>query len=231
MKRLVHVLPRGEAVLPLLLIALLVLMFVAWPLAEIGVIERPLVGMLLVIVFLCALLTLGGSGRFAVPTIVLGLLLFALQMIATTAPSLLLSVAAEGVACLFLLLLCTVLLIGVFAPGRISVNRIIGGVVVYLLIAVLFSLLFDIVERFTPHAVNVGSASAAPAAAPGGARFFYLSVITLSSVGFGDVAPVHPIARSLVMVEALLGQIYTTVLLARLVSLETVQRDRGPPRQ
>ena len=34
MKRLVHVLPRGEAVLPLLLIALLVLMFVAWPLAE-----------------------------------------------------------------------------------------------------------------------------------------------------------------------------------------------------
>jgi hypothetical protein len=56
-------------------------------------------------------------------------------------------------------------------------------------------------------------------------------VITLSSVGFGDVAPLHPIARSLVMVEALLGQIYTTVLLARLVSLETVQRDRGPPRQ
>ena len=41
MKRLVHVVPRGEAVLPLLLIALLVLMFVAWPLAEIGVIERP----------------------------------------------------------------------------------------------------------------------------------------------------------------------------------------------
>ena len=124
-----------------------------------------------------------------------------------------------------------VLLIGVFAPGRISVNRIIGGVVVYLLIAVLFSLLFDIVERFTPHAFNVGSASAVPAAAPGGACFFYRSLITLSSVGFGDVAPVHPIARSLVMVEALLGQIYTTVLLARLVSLETVQRDRGPPRQ
>ena len=56
-------------------------------------------------------------------------------------------------------------------------------------------------------------------------------MITVSSVGFGDVAPLHPIARSLVMVEALLGQIYTTVLLARLVSLETVQRDSGPPRQ
>ena len=59
---------------------------------------------------------------------------------------------------------------------------------------------------------------------PAGARFFYLSVITLTSVGFGDMAPVHPVARSLVMLEGVLGQIYTTVLLARLVSLEIAQR-------
>jgi hypothetical protein len=39
-----------------------------------------------------------------------------------------------------------------------------------------------------------------------------------------DITPVHPFARSLVMVEALLGQLYTTVLLARLVSLEVAYR-------
>jgi len=70
MKRLVHVLPRGEAVLPLLLIALLVLMFVAWPLAEIGVIERPLVGMLLVIVFLCALMYSRWSTKWSLVTMI-----------------------------------------------------------------------------------------------------------------------------------------------------------------
>jgi hypothetical protein len=59
-----------------------------------------------------------------------------------------------------------------------------------------------------------------------GARFFYLSVISLTSVGFGDMAPVHPLARSLVMLEAIVGQIYTTVVLAWMVSL-AVRADRG----
>jgi Ion channel len=58
-----------------------------------------------------------------------------------------------------------------------------------------------------------------------GARFFYLSVISLTSVGFGDMAPLHPFARSLVMLEAIVGQIYTTVILAWMVSL-AVRSDR-----
>ena len=87
---------------------------------------------------------------------------------------------------------------------------------VYLLIALLFSLLFDAVERLAPNAFTPGTDQQGPA--PAGARFFYLSVITLTSVGFGDMAPVHPVARSLVMVEAVIGQIYTTVLLAWLAS-------------
>jgi hypothetical protein len=63
-----------------------------------------------------------------------------------------------------------------------------------------------------------------------GWRFFYLSMITLSSLGLSDITPVHPFARSLVMLEALLGQLYTTVLLlARLVSLELADRIRNAP--
>jgi hypothetical protein len=138
--------------------------------------------------------TLGGSGRLAVPTILLGLLLFALHGVFAVAPSAILTFFAEDVACAFPLLLCTVLLIGVCGPGRISVHRIGGAVVVYLLIGLFFSLLFDIVERLAPHGFSVGSEPAEPA--PLGARFFYLSIITLTSVGFGDMAPVHPIARA-----------------------------------
>ena len=90
-------------------------------------------------------MTLGGSGRLAVPTILLGLLLFALHGVFAVAPSAILTFFAEDVACAFPLLLCTVLLIGVCGPGRISVHRIGGAVVVYLLIGLFFSLLFDIV--------------------------------------------------------------------------------------
>jgi hypothetical protein len=178
--------------------------------------------MLLVVVVLCWLLTLGRTGGLAAPTILLGVILFALQVIDLEIPSSALALASEGAAGLFLVLLCTVLLIGLFGPGRITVNRIIGAVVVYLLIGLLFSLLLDLVERFSPGAFNVGTERPGPA--PAGARFFYLSIITLTTVGFGD--PIHPFARSLVMIEAVMGQIYTTVLLAWLVSLEIAYRIR-----
>jgi hypothetical protein len=56
------------------------------------------------------------------------------------------------------------------------------------------------------------------------ASFLYFSVVTLTTVGFGDIAAVHPVARSLVMVEALLGQLYPAILLARLVTLQMETR-------
>jgi hypothetical protein len=44
--------------------------------------------------------------------------------------------------------------------------------------------------------------------------------VTLTSTGFGDVTPVHPIARTLTNVEAIIGQLFPATLLARLISLE-----------
>ena len=99
----------------------------------------------------------------------------------------------------------------------------------YLLVPLIFALLFDVVERLAPQAFNMGPAQ--PERAPAGARFFYLSVITFTSVGFGDMAPLHPVARALVMFEAILGQLYTTLLLARLVSLEIAHRQDSATRR
>jgi hypothetical protein len=48
--------------------------------------------------------------------------------------------------------------------------------------------------------------------------------VTLTTVGFGDITAVAPTARSLVMAEALIGQLYPAILLARLVSLEIETR-------
>jgi hypothetical protein len=48
--------------------------------------------------------------------------------------------------------------------------------------------------------------------------------VTLTTVGFGDIAAVHPVARSLVMVEALIGTLYPAILLARLVTLQIETR-------
>ena len=48
----------------------------------------------------------------------------------------------------------------------------------------------------------------------------YLSFVTFTSTGYGDIVPVHPLARSLCNLEAVIGQLYPAILIGRLVTLE-----------
>ena len=65
-----------------------------------------------------------------------------------------------------------------------------------------------------------GSSSFNNISGPDLKTFLYFSFTTLTTVGYGDISPVHPIARSLANFEALLGQLYPAILIARLVSME-----------
>jgi hypothetical protein len=105
----------------------------------------------------------------------------------------------------------------VFAPGRITYHRIVGAVALYLLIAVVFAGLFGILGILVPHAFSGLELTDSPALA---SNVIYFSFVTLTSVGYGDIVPVHPVVRSLCNVEAIIGQLYPATLLARLVSLQ-----------
>ena len=52
----------------------------------------------------------------------------------------------------------------------------------------------------------------------------YFSFVTLTSVGYGDIVPLHPVVRGIANVEAIIGQLYPATLLARLVTLELEHR-------
>jgi hypothetical protein len=54
----------------------------------------------------------------------------------------------------------------------------------------------------------------------------YFSFTTLTTTGFGDITPMHPFARSLTNLEAVIGQLYPATILARLVTLELEHRRR-----
>jgi hypothetical protein len=55
-------------------------------------------------------------------------------------------------------------------------------------------------------------------------NLIYFSFVTLTITGYGDIAPVHAYARSLASIEAIIGQLYPAILLARLVTLELEDR-------
>ena len=135
----------------------------------------------------------------------------------------------------------TLLLIGLFAAAiivvlasvldraRVSMEKIFGGIAVYLLMGSLWGFLYILVVLFQPDAFH-GVTLITPSGPNGAfswydlelAEFTYFSYVTLSTLGYGDVTPSSVPAQMLVWTEALAGQVYLAVLIARLVSLQIV---------
>ena len=112
----------------------------------------------------------------------------------------------------------------VYAPGRITVRRLQGAVVVYLNIALIFASAFSLVWELRPAAfANLTASAGGPAELD---TMMYFSLTTLTTTGYGDIVPVDPFARSLANLEAVLGQFYLAITVARLVTLELEGRRR-----
>jgi voltage-gated potassium channel Kch len=126
---------------------------------------------------------------------------------------------------LFLASLILIVFRQVSQEGPVSAHRVRGAIALYLLIAMLFAFLYGLAEELAPGAFNLPGSLAGGMAR--GETFYYFSVVTLTTVGFGDITAVHPFVRSLVMLEALIGQLYPAILIARLVTLELETRRTG----
>jgi hypothetical protein len=111
--------------------------------------------------------------------------------------------------------LAYVVLAQVLRAGPVTKHRIMGAIAVYLLFGLAWGEAYLAVECWTP-----GSFSAAASAALIPQSWMYYSFVTLTTVGYGDITPVSSLARSLAVLEALTGQLYPAILLARLVALE-----------
>jgi hypothetical protein len=119
-----------------------------------------------------------------------------------------------GTSLLSLVLFLFVLLGQTLRDGPVTFHRIQGAVAAYLLLGVIWAHAFALVEALRP-----GAFSGPVNPADGPRSFFYFSFVTLTTVGYGDILPVHPTARSLAVLEAVVGPLYLAILIARLVSL------------
>ena len=115
------------------------------------------------------------------------------------------------------LVISVVLLSQVFRAGKVTHMRIQGAIAVYLLLGTVWSHAYHITEILHP-----GSFTFPPGEMLAASDWSYFSFVTLTTVGYGDITPVHPIARVLAVGEALSGQLYLAVMIARLVAMEMV---------
>ena len=84
---------------------------------------------------------------------------------------------------------------------------------VYFLIGFLWSFLYIVVTISDPGSISFPDSELIPG------EIFYFSFVTLTTLGYGDITPESMMARNLTIIEATIGQIYLTVLVARLVGL------------
>ena len=105
----------------------------------------------------------------------------------------------------------------VFGPGRITVHRIRGAIVLYLTFALIFAWLYRLLAQTIPGCFS--GLTFRPGELGSLSSFIYFSLTVLTTVGFGDITPVNDFVRNLAMLEAPLGQLYPAVILARLLTL------------
>ncbi|MDX1690918.1 MAG: ion channel [Acidimicrobiia bacterium] len=101
----------------------------------------------------------------------------------------------------------------IFRAGTVTLNVVFAGITLYLLVGVLFGIVYTDLAWAVPGVFE----PAQEVATTGDSRLFYFSFVTLTTVGFGDIAPASDLTRSLVVLEALIGQVVLVVLIARLV--------------
>lgn len=134
------------------------------------------------------------------------------------------AVAAHLVAAGFFSFALYGLIRAIFAKHA-SGDVIFGAVCGYLLLGIIWSLLYCALEAVSPGAFHMpapADAQAVPAPLDRSALGYY-SFITLATVGYGDVTPATPLARTLAWMEAITGQFYLAILVAGLVGFKVTQ--------
>lgn len=133
------------------------------------------------------------------------------------------STARLASALLLLLVVTASLVRQTFRRGRITSHRIRGAVAVYLLLGLVWGFAYALVSLHVPGAFgNLQDGSSREGVELG--DLVYFSFVTLTTVGYGDMAPGVPLIRSLAIIQALMGQLYLTITLARLVSLQLMDQ-------
>ena len=156
--------------------------------------------------------------------IVLAVASLGLNWVEEIRPGGILTTLNAGLSLIYLGFLLAMVLVQVFGEGPVTGHRIRGAIVVYLLLGALWALLYQVVALTIPQAFRLPEDLASGDSDALQRLLTYFSFITLTTTGYGDITPIHPVTRTLAMLEALVGQLYPAITLARLVALAVMHK-------
>jgi len=116
---------------------------------------------------------------------------------------------------IFLLLTIILAIRQVVSSGSINANRVIGAICIYLLLGLIWSLFYVLLNMVVPgsFSTQIGGVPFQQAH-----HFTYYSFVTLTTLGYGDILPIRETARALSTIETIFGQLYIAILVGGVVA-------------
>jgi hypothetical protein len=163
-----------------------------------------------------------GSRRLAVVLGLGGFALLGIWYVNIVEPDYALAMISVVSLLAFNLLVIWLLLASLFRARTVTTNTIYGAIAAYMLLGFSFAVLYTFMESFWPGSILVD-----PMRQPGGdlvaSDIVYFSFAVQTTLGFGDVTPVAPHARSFAALQAIMGVFYIAILIARFISMYVAQ--------
>jgi hypothetical protein len=184
-----------------------------------------------IVTLLASISAFSDRKRVSSIAIVLGVSAVALRWATYVNDSYVLLLFSGSIGALFFAFITVLILATVLRDQTVTGDTISGALCVYFLIAMVWALLFALMDRTHPGSFQITTGEKMdmdpryPHSLPI-AVFLYFSLITLSTVGYGDIVPLTSSARGLAALEGIVGQFYLAVLVARLVGLYTARGQR-----
>jgi Ion channel len=205
----------------------LVVLFLSLPFVEEMPAGRVIQDAMLTVVLTSAVFAVGGRRRTVlVWAVVLLAPALAGRWIDRLFPELLHPAVTATASLAFVAFVIAQLFAFIFRATRVDSEVLCAGVASYLMLALLWANAYVLAWDLDPH--SFGFTAGTPPAE--GMKIFnsiYFSMITLSTVGYGDIVPFTRPAKTLAMMEAMTGTIYIAVIISRLVAMYTM----SPPRE
>jgi voltage-gated potassium channel Kch len=208
----------------LFLIVLVVQVFFIFPLAGLGLLERFAADIVFSLMMIAGAVALERSRILTIVMVMLAVLGVVVHWTSLYIPSFhhpaLDAAFLMGLFASFVVLM----MMHIFRPGAINLHRVLGAVAAYLSIGITWGFAYFLAAMVNPGAVQFNT--------PIGqheipvARYIYFSFTTLTTIGYGDVIPIHPVARSLAVAEALVGQLYPAILIGGVLGMALQSRVR-----
>ncbi len=199
----------------LALLAALIALLVAVPLVGYTSQPRPAVDVLFSLVLVAGIAAASGrSGHLRIGA-VLGVVALATRWGAYAIPHPTAAIVTLSSSLAFLGFTAASVLSVLARERRVSADTVSGGICVYLLAGVAWALAFNLVDVVRPGSLGLPLGLPDPSTR----ELLYFSFVTMTTLGYGDIVPVSQAARTLAVGEAVFGQLFVAVFIARLVGL------------